>query len=250
VLEIRNLSAEYGKTRVLCGLSETFESGKLTSVIGSNGCGKSTLLKTLIGVLPIADGEIFVDGESLAPMDRKRIAKKIAYLPQGRATPDMTVEQMVLHGRFPHISYPRRYTAHDREIASLAMEKVGISDLAERSLGELSGGMRQTAYIAMALAQDTDYILLDEPTTYLDVSHQIEMLKLLQNLANEGKGIICVMHDLPMAFDFSDKIAVMRDGKIEMSAAPDEMSASSIVKEIFGVEITRIDDGKYFYKYK
>ena len=196
MLEIKNVTAGYGKHTVLNDVSVAFEKGKLTSIIGVNGCGKSTLLKALLGILPLSSGEIVIDGKELCSMSRIEIARSVAYLAQGKNTPDMTVEQMVLHGRFPYLSYPRRYREADREIARKAMDAVGILHLADKSLYELSGGMRQTAYIAMAIAQDTDYILLDEPTTYLDIAHQLELMKLLRGLANSGKGIVTVMHDL------------------------------------------------------
>ena len=165
MLELKNIFAGYGNKNILNGITVSFEKGKLTSIIGVNGCGKSTLLKAIPGILPLSGGEIMIDGKNLRSMSRNEIAKKIAYLAQGKNTPDMTVEQMVLHGRFPYLSYPRRYSQADRDIAGTAMEAVGISSLADKPMCELSGGMKQNAYIAMALAQDTDYILLDEPTT-------------------------------------------------------------------------------------
>ena len=177
MIELKHISVGYGKQIVLNDLSAAFEKGKLTAVIGVNGCGKSTLLKTILGMVPVSNGEIAIDGRPLAEMSRKDIARSIAYLSQGKGTPDMTVEQLVLHGRFPHLSYPRRYTTQDREIALAAMEQVGITDYARKPLYTLSGGMRQNAYIAMALTQGTDHILLDEPNTFLDISHQLELMK-------------------------------------------------------------------------
>ena len=202
MLELNRISAGYGKQTVLNDVSAFFEKGKLTSIIGVNGCGKSTLLKAILGILSLSSGEIFIDGENLLTISRNEIAKKIAYLSQGKNIPDMTVEQMVLHGRFPYLSYPRRYSSHDREVAIKAMEIVGVAEFAHKPLYSLSGGMRQNAYIAMALAQDTDYILLDEPTTYLDIAHQLELMRILRKLADSGKGIVTVMHNLTIAFDF------------------------------------------------
>ena len=159
MLELKNVSAGYGNENVLRGVTVSFEKGRLTSVIGVNGCGKSTLLKSILGILPLTGGEIAVDGSDLRSLRGNEIAKRIAYLSQGKSTPDMTVGQMVPHGRFPYLSYPRRYGKADRAIAEKAMEDTGVSHLADKPLSELSGGMRQNAYIAMALAQDTDYIL-------------------------------------------------------------------------------------------
>lgn len=249
MLEIKNVTAGYGKHTVLNDVSVAFEKGKLTSIIGVNGCGKSTLLKALLGILPLSSGEIVIDGKELCSMSRIEIARSVAYLAQGKNTPDMTVEQMVLHGRFPYLSYPRRYREADREIARKAMDAVGILHLADKSLYELSGGMRQTAYIAMAIAQDTDYILLDEPTTYLDIAHQLELMKLLRGLANSGKGIVTVMHDLPLAFEFSDKLAVIHNGNIVANATPTDICNSSIIKEIFDIQIERMDNDQFYYHF-
>ena len=249
MLELKGLTAGYGSKTVLQEASACFEKGKLTCVIGANGCGKSTLLKSIIGILPSNIGEVVIDGCNTSSMSRNDIAKKVAYLAQGKDAPDMTVGQMVLHGRFPHISYPRRYKNSDIEIARKAMEDVGILHLADKPLCELSGGMRQTAYIAMALAQDTDYILLDEPTTYLDIAHQIDLMKVLRGLADSGRGIIAVMHDLPLAFDFSDEIAVIHEEKIVAKAAPTDMCGSSIIKEIFGIRIEHMGNGQFYYKF-
>ena len=249
MLELNRISAGYGKQTVLDGISVDFEKGKLTSIIGVNGCGKSTLLKAILGILSLSSGEIFIDGENLLTISRNEIAKKIAYLSQGKNIPDMTVEQMVLHGRFPYLSYPRRYSSHDREVAIKAMETVGVAEFAHKPLYSLSGGMRQNAYIAMALAQDTDYILLDEPTTYLDIAHQLELMRILRKLADSGKGIVTVMHDLPLAFDFSDRLAVMNNGMISIQATPSEISESHIVEDIFGVKIKQVQKGKYLYEY-
>ena len=250
MLEIKNVSAGYGNHTVLDGVTSGFQNGKLTSIIGQNGCGKSTLLKTALGILPLSQGEIILDGKNLHEMSRNEIARKIAYLAQGKNTPDMTVWQMVLHGRFPYLSYPRRYTDHDKKIANHAMEAVGISELKSKPLYTLSGGMRQNAYIAMALAQDTDYILLDEPTTYLDIAHRLKLMKLLRKLANNGKGIVAVMHDLLLAFEFSDEILVIQNGKTIAQQKPRELCETPVIQEIFNVKIHRISDiGKYYYDF-
>ena len=247
MLEIKNLTAGYGTHTVLDGVTVSLEKNRLTSIIGVNGCGKSTLLKAILGILPLLNGEILIDGQELCSMSRKEIAKKIAYLSQGKNTPDMTVEQMVLHGRFPYLGYPRKYTSQDREIAYSAMEKVGMADLAKKPLYMLSGGMRQNAYIAMALAQNTDYILLDEPTTYLDIAHQLELMRILRELADGGKGIVTVLHDLPLAFNFSDEITILHNGSVPLKATPSELSDSSWIKEIFNVRIERMANDTFYY---
>ena len=232
MIKLQNLTAGYGKHTVLKDVTATFEKGKVTGIIGVNGCGKSTLLKAMLGLIP-SDGSISLDGCNLQDMPRKVIAKKSAYLSQGKTTPDMTVEQLVLHGRFPHLNYPRHYTKQDHEIARSAMEQMGIADLAQKPLGTLSGGMRQNAYIAMALTQDTDYILLDEPTTYLDISHQLGLMQTLRKLADGGKGIVTVMHDLPLAFTFCHRILLLGNGQIIAGGTPREVCGD--VENIFGI---------------
>lgn len=249
MLELKNISAGYGNHTVLEGVTADFAKGALTSVVGVNGCGKSTLLKSALGILPLSGGEIVIDGENIQSLGRTGIARRVAYLSQGKNTPDMTVSQLVLHGRFPHLSYPRRYGSADRKIASEAMESLGIAHLAHKTLSSLSGGMRQTAYIAMAICQDTDYILLDEPVTYLDIAHQLELMKLLRRLADAGKGIVTVMHDLTLAFNFSDEIAVIDGGRITAKATPTEISELSVIEDIFGVRMEKAEDGRFCYRY-
>lgn len=247
MIELTNLTAHYGKRLVLKNLSISIEKGRLLSIIGANGSGKSTLLKAILGIVETASGEITVDGRKAAEMSRKELAKKIAYLAQGKSVPDMTVGQMVLHGRFPHLSYPRRYSERDREIAENALLQTDLSKLRENPMSSLSGGMRQNAYIAMALAQDTEYILLDEPTSYLDIAHQLKLMKTLRSLSDGGKGIAAVMHDLPLAFGYSDEIAVLKDGRIAVCGSPKKVCQSGIIKEIFGVELFYNEREEYYY---
>ena len=249
MIELCSVSVGYGQKTVLQEASASFDAGRLTSVIGVNGCGKSTLLKAMLGILPLTGGEIRLDGADIRTMQRNELAKRIAYLSQGKTIPDMTVGQMVLCGRFPYLSYPRRYRESDRAVAREAMERVGILHLADQPLYALSGGMRQIAYIAMALAQETDYILLDEPTTYLDIAHQLELMRLLKTLSESGKGIVAVMHDLPLAFDFSDEIAVLQNGRIAARNTPSMLCASPVIREIFGVGVEKTEEERYGYRY-
>ena len=250
MIELSHISTGYGIKIILNDVSVAFEKGKLTSIIGANGCGKSTLLKTILGILPSKSGNVTIDGARLKEMSRNDIARRIAYLSQEKNTPDMTVEQLVLHGRFPHLSYPRRYTDQDRVIAVGVMEQMGIVEYAHKPLYSLSGGMKQNSYIAMALAQETDYILLDEPTTYLDIAHQLELMKILRSLADSGKGIVAVMHDLPMAFTFSDKIILINDGRIVDDERPEKIYGRNVIDKVFGIALDRSKDGRsYSYKY-
>ena len=242
MLDIKDLCVSYGKKEVLKGASVSISRGELVSLIGANGCGKSTLMKSALGIVPKDGGTVEADGVRLCSAGVES-ARRIAYLPQGREVPDMTVEELTLHGRFPYLSYPRRYGEEDRKIAREAMEKTGAIEYAESSLLSLSGGMRQCAYLAMALAQSTDYILLDEPTTYLDIKHQVHFARLLRRLCAEGRGILAVMHDLPMAFNISDKIAVMENGRIVKFGTPDEVFSSECIARIFGVTLFKGENG-------
>ena len=247
MLELKNICASYGKKDILTDVSISFEKGKITAITGPNGCGKTTLLNTVIGVLRKKSGNIFIDGKDFSTFKKKELAKKIAYLPQDKNVPDMTVKNLVLHGRFPHTDFTGIYGERDRDAAYSAMEKLDIIKYANLPISSLSGGMRQNVFIAMALCQETDYILLDEPTTYLDVSNQIKLMTLLKNLAFEGKGIISVLHDLPFALSFSDKIAVMSDGAVKAFDTPLNIYASGIIEKVFGAEIKKTEDSKSYY---
>ena len=249
MIELKNISACYGNKKVIEQISLELPKNKLISIIGPNGAGKSTLIKTAAGIIEPLDGEILADGKNAAAFSRTEYARVVAYLSQGRNLNDMTVGQMVLHGRFPYLCYPRRYSADDRKIAAEAMKRMEIASLEERSLSTLSGGERQKAYIAMALAQDTDYILLDEPTTYLDIGHQLVLMNILRTLAENGKGIVTVMHDLPLAFSFSDAVAVMSGGRIIVCDTPENICAAGILPQVFGVDVETDKNGRYHCKY-
>lgn len=243
MIKLKSVSSGYGKKEVVSSVTASFERGRLTAVIGPNGCGKSTLLKTISGIIPLMSGNITADGGDISKMKRGEIAKKITYLSQGRDVPDMTVSQLVLHGRFPHLSYPRRYGERDREIARLAMERMGIYNLSDERVRDLSGGVRQSAYIAMALAQETDCILFDEPSTYLDISHSLSLMRQMRELAEGGRAIVTVMHDIPMALDFADDVIVMQSGRIVMQGSPCDIVESDVIRDIFGVGVNQRSAG-------
>ena len=247
MIELKNLRAGYGPVEILHGISACLAEGKLTCIVGPNGCGKTTLLKTVPGILQKTGGEILLDGIPTEACRREPLAVHVAYLAQGGRIPDMTVGQLVLHGRFPHLHFPRRYSARDRQIAAEAMETLGIGQYAEVPLAALSGGMRQSAYLAMALAQETAYILLDEPTTYLDFAHQLSLMQLLHRLARDGKGIAAVMHDLPFALTYADEVWVMRGGTLVMTGTPHQIASCGVLREVFGADVKE-DSGTYFYQ--
>ncbi|MBQ3192568.1 MAG: ABC transporter ATP-binding protein [Oscillospiraceae bacterium] len=249
MLEIRNLTAGYPGNPVLRGIDLDIPEGAVTVIAGPNGCGKSTLLKALAGILP-ARGAVTLEGQPLLTPEPRLLARKIAYLPQNRPVPEITVRRLVLHGRFPYLSYPRRYRPEDAAIAEAAMARMGISDLADRPLTSLSGGQRQKVYIAMALAQDTPVVLLDEPNAFLDISHQLQLMALAKGLASEGKTLVTVLHDLTLALENADSLAVLSEGRVLQQGSPEEIFASGCLTEAFGVTVDRIrtpGGWKYYY---
>ena len=250
MLEINNVYSGYDKKEILKDITVSVMKGKLTSVIGPNGCGKTTLLKTLSGIISPCSGDVKADNISLALMKRKEIARKISYLSQGKSTPDMTVMSLVLHGRFPHLNYPRRYSQRDLEMAEKSMEIMGIREYSQRALSTLSGGIRQAAYIAMALCQDSDFILMDEPNTFLDPANSIRLLRLFRDLKDNGKGIVTVLHDLGLAFSYSDRVIVMNDGRVVMCDDTQKVYESGIINEVFGVKLKKAEDSDTGYYYE
>ena len=251
MIEIKNLCAGYSGSEVLHDFSTELKKGKVTIIIGPNGCGKSTLLKSMIRLNPATDGQIWVDGKNIETLNSSELAQKIAYIAQSRKTPDISVRRMVLHGRFAYLKYPRRYRIEDYAMAEQAMEWVEIKELADKNVSELSGGTQQKVYIAMALAQDTPVILMDEPTVFLDISHQLKTLKMAKKLAMEGKTVVMVLHDLPQAFAYADEILVMENGKKQFQGTPNEVFENKIIERIFNVEFCRIESSNgwnYFCK--
>lgn len=249
MIEIKDACAGYGKEEILHGISFRAEEGKITTLIGSNGSGKSTLLKALLGLIPLKGGDIMLDGMSVKEMNRAEIARRIAYLPQGKNVPDISAGRMTLHGRFPYLSYPRRYRESDFRIAEEAMRQMGIWELADRQMSELSGGMRQKVYLAMALAQQAPAIVMDEPTTYLDIGQQLKFAEMIKNLSQSGKTIVLVLHDILLALKISDCIAAIQDGKMIRRGTPEEILKSDIMKELYGITVksVRTETGMQYY---
>ena len=240
MLEIHDLCGGYGQKTVLRDVSFSAPAGKITAILGPNGCGKSTLLKTICGILPAASGIVSLDGQDLQKLPASQIAQKAAYLAQNRQVPDITVGRLVLHGRFPYLSYPRRYRREDYRVAEKVMEQMRIQDLAETHLSQLSGGQQQKAYIAMALAQDTGVILLDEPTTYLDVAYQLQLLRQAKDLAKSGKHVLMVIHDLSHGLEAADWVVLMQNGCTVMEGTPEEVYGSGALERVFGVKVSRV----------
>jgi iron complex transport system ATP-binding protein len=222
-LSAHNLTVGYGEATVVHDVSLEVQSGQITALIGPNGCGKSTLLKTFARILTPKSGDIILDGAPIRSYATRTVAKTLALLPQGPVAPEgLTVKELIAQGRFPHQSLFRQWSASDREAVDRAMSLTNLHDFSERPVHSLSGGQRQRCWVAMVLAQDTPLMLLDEPTTFLDLKVQVDLMALLSRIVKEdGRTILLVLHELNLAAAFADQIVMMRDGKIiaEGSAA-------------------------------
>jgi iron complex transport system ATP-binding protein len=214
MLTLTQVSGGYGAAIKVKDVSLSFERGVITGIMGRNGCGKSSLLKLACGVIEPRSGEVTLGGRRLRRFDRAERAREIAYLPQSRNAPDMTVGRLTLHGRFPYLGYPRVYRRDDYIAADRAMERAGVLPLKNALLGEISGGERQKAYMAMLIAQDSGVVLLDEPTTYLDIICQIETAEIIKEFRNMNKAVALVTHDMNMAYRLCDALVLMNDGEI------------------------------------
>lgn len=250
MVNIIGLCAGYDKREILHNINCQFEKGKLTAIVGPNGSGKSTLLKSLVRLIDVRKGEILINETSIKNMSSIELARHISYLPQNKQIPDISILKMVLNGRFCHLNYPRHYKSIDYEIAENALSYVDLSSFKDKNMCQLSGGTQQKAFIAMCLAQCTPVIILDEPLSYLDISHQLNFINLLKDLADEGKTIIVVIHDLLMALKYFDNILVLNDGCVRLSGNTNEIYESKVLDEVFNVNVKRNSDTKntiYFY---
>ncbi|MEU2298287.1 ABC transporter ATP-binding protein [Streptomyces antibioticus] len=237
-LAARSVTAGYDGRTVLDGLSLEVPQGRITALVGPNACGKSTLLKSLARLLPVAAGTVLLDGRDIHALPTREVARRLGILPQSPLAPEgITVADLVQRGRHPHQRFGvRRGTADDLVIAR-ALQATGTEDLAGRPVDELSGGQRQRVWIALALAQETPTLLLDEPTTYLDIAHQIEVMDLLADLNERtGKTIVLVSHDLNQAALYASTIVAMRDGRIVRQGTPHEVLTERTVSEVFGLD--------------
>lgn len=244
MMQLCQIGAGYGNGLILKNISVVFPKGKVTVLVGPNGCGKSTLLRVAARLLKPEQGQLLLEGERADTMARKEFARHVALLPQSRSIPEITVGALVLHGRFPYLGYPRRYTAKDRQKARHAMELVGVEALEHESVARLSGGQRQKVYLAMAVAQDTPVLLLDEPTTYLDIAHQLELTSLARVLAREGKAVVMVLHDLNLALNCADEVVVMEQGEVRQVGTPEEVYRSGVLEQVFRVKVRAVETEK------
>nr|WP_311644433.1 ABC transporter ATP-binding protein [Schaalia odontolytica] len=243
-LSARDIVVGYRKDApILKGLSLDVLPGELTVIVGPNACGKSTLLRSLARVLGLRRGAVELDGRSVADMDQKALARRLGLLAQSSvASGDMFVEDLVARGRYPYQSVLHQWSAEDDEAVERAMKDAGVADLVGRRVGELSGGQRQRVWIAMSLAQATDILLLDEPTTYLDLNHQLEVLRLAQRLHRDGVTVVAVLHDLHLAFRYATHLVFMKNGEIVAQGAPHDVVTADLVERVFSVPCRIIDD--------
>jgi iron complex transport system ATP-binding protein len=242
-LRAQELSVGYGERDVLTHVDVPLPEGQITAIVGANACGKSTLLRTFARLLTPRHGTVLLDGAAITSLPTREVARRLGFLPQSPVPPEgLTVEDLVHRGRFPHRKLGRRTTAEDREKVAWALEATGVADLAQRPLDQLSGGQRQRAWIAMALAQDTPILLLDEPTTYLDLAHQLEVLDLLADLNAQGRTIGIVLHDLNHACRYAHHLVALKQGRVYAAGAPAEIVDETLVKQVFGLDSRVIPD--------
>ncbi|WP_329247448.1 ABC transporter ATP-binding protein [Actinoallomurus sp. NBC_01490] len=243
-LTAQDLTLAYEDRTVVDGLDLEIPDGQVTVIVGPNACGKSTLLRALGRLLKPRRGVVLLDGAELARVPRKQIARTVGVLPQSPTPPDgITVADLVARGRQPHQTWWRQWSEDDERATAEALERTATADLAERPVEELSGGQRQRAWIAMALAQDTELLLLDEPTTFLDIAHQVEVLDLIRQLNHErGRTVVAVLHDLNQAARYADHLVAMKAGRIIAQGPPRDVVTAELVQEVFGLTSVVVPD--------
>lgn len=244
ILEAQDLNVSYGENLILEDLNLQIPKGKITVLVGANGCGKSTLLRTFARLQKAKSGHILLEDDQLHAISTKEVAKRLAILPQGPVAPEgLTVQQLTKQGRYPHQSWLKQWSTEDEKIVENALMVTQMTKFADRPVDALSGGQRQRVWIAMTLAQNTDLILLDEPTTYLDMAHQVEILDLLFDLnENEGRTVVMVLHDLNLACRYAHHIVAVRDKQIYAQGKPEEVVTAEMVQAVFHMDCTIIKD--------
>lgn len=242
-LVAHDLTLGYGDRVVSQGLDLAVPPGRFTAVIGPNACGKSTLLRALVRLQPLIEGRVELDTLDLRTLRSKEVAHRIGFLPQRMAAPEgISVTHLVRRGRYPHRSWRSVWTESDEAAVVRAMADTGVTDLADRRVEELSGGQAQRVWLAMVLAQETELLLLDEPTTFLDIAHQYDLLKLLARLRDGGRTVVAVLHDINQACRFADHLVAMKDGAVVASGAPADVVDAALVREVFGLDCDVVVD--------
>ena len=243
-LSVQNLILGYDNTKIIKNVNLTIPQEKITVLVGANGCGKSTLLRGLARLLKPYSGSIYLDSTDVFKLSTKTVAKKIGILSQSAVPPEgLTVRDLVCCGRYPYQNWLQQWTKEDERFVEIALETTRMKELAERELDTLSGGQRQRAWIAMTLAQNTDILLLDEPTTFLDLAHQIEILDLLWELNQaQGRTLVMVLHDLNQACRYADYLVAVSQGNIYTQGKPEEVMNETMVREVFGLECQIVPD--------
>lgn len=243
-LRTERLTLAYDEAEVIKDLSAEIPAGRITSVVGPNGCGKSTLLRSLARLMKPKGGAVYLDGDAISNLPTREVAKRLGILPQAPEAPEgLTVRELAAQGRYPHQSWFQQWSKGDEAAVEKALETTGVLELADRPLDTLSGGQRQRAWISMALAQETETLLLDEPTTFLDMAHQLEVLQLLKRLNDEeGRTVLMVLHDLNNASRYSDHMIALANGDVFAAGPPEEVMTSELLREVFHVEAEIVDD--------
>ena len=242
-LHVEGATIGYDKRIISEGLSVSIPDRSFTMIVGPNACGKSTLLRGLSRLLRPSKGQVILDGADIHSYKTKEVARRVGLLPQTAISPDgITVAELVERGRYPHQGFIRQWTAGDEQAVLRAMAAAGVTELSGRLVDELSGGQRQRVWVAMALAQQTDILLLDEPTTFLDITHQIELLELFTDLNHAGHTIVAVLHDLNHAARFGTHLIAMKDGAVVAEGAPSAIVTAELVKEVFGLRCLVMPD--------
>lgn len=248
-INVKGLSVAYENNIIIEGMDLSIPKGEISIIIGANGCGKSTLLKTISRINKPKCGDIFINQKNIKKIKEKDIAKEVAFLPQGPVCPSgLTVKELVAFGRFPHQKMLGGLNAHDKKLIDWAIKETGLEEFADREIENLSGGQRQRAWIAMVLAQETEIIMLDEPTTYLDMSYQLEVLEVLQKLNKEKNiTIVIVLHELNNACRFADNIIGLKKGKVICEGKPMDVISKETLKEIYGIDanLKESENGEY-----